>query len=106
MFRPGVWSLREPALLFGAAGLWLFFLLLRRMAGARAAVIGCGLLAVDAAVSADGRVRLGTGGASSICCSWAAVLLLLRFYQEGSALWLAGGFLLLGLAMWDKAVAI
>jgi len=48
VFQPGVWSLREPALLFGVAGVWLFFLLLRRIAGARAAVIGCGLLAVDA----------------------------------------------------------
>ena len=35
-----------------------------------------------------------------------AMLLLLRFYQEGQARWLAGGSFLMGLAMWDKALAI
>ena len=105
VFQAGVWSLREPALLFGVASLWLFFLLLRRIAGARAAVIGCGLLAVDA-------MYLLT-----VCFDWGPValqhlllvggmLLLIRFYQEGSILSLAGGFFLFGLAMWDKALAI
>jgi 4-amino-4-deoxy-L-arabinose transferase-like glycosyltransferase len=105
VFAPSVWSLREPALLFGVASVWLFFLLLRRIAGARAAVIGCGLLAVDAlyllTVSFDwGPVALQhlllVGG----------MLLLVRFYQEGSAGSLAWGFFLLGLAMWDKALAV
>jgi hypothetical protein len=105
VFPPGVWSLREPAVLFGVASLWLFFLLLRRIAGARAAVIGCGLLAVDAlyllTVSFDwGPVALQhllfVGG----------MLLLMRFYQEGSVRSLGWGFFLLGLAMWDKALAV
>ena len=44
-FGPGVWSLREPALLAGAASIWVFYLFLRRLSGYRAALIGCGLLA-------------------------------------------------------------
>jgi len=44
----GVQALRIPALLAGAASLWLFYRLLFRVAGERAALIGCGLLAVDA----------------------------------------------------------
>src|SRR5205085_8618267 len=74
-------------------------------AGERAAVIGCGLLAVDS-------LYLVT-----ICFDWgpvalqhllliAGMLLLVKFYQERGALALAAGCFLLGLAMWDKALAI
>src|SRR5262249_17795882 len=43
----GLRALREPMLLAGVFSLWLFYLLLRRVAGERAALIGCGLLATD-----------------------------------------------------------
>jgi 4-amino-4-deoxy-L-arabinose transferase-like glycosyltransferase len=105
VFQPGVWSLREPALLFGAASLWLFFLLLRRMAGARAAVIGCGLLAVNAMYLLTAAFDWGPVALQHVLLV-GGMLLLLRFYQEGGTLSLAGGFFLLGLAMWDKALAI
>jgi hypothetical protein len=53
----------------------------------------------------------------TVCFDWGPValqhlllvggmLLLIRFHQEGHAVWLAGGFFLFGLAMWDKALAI
>jgi hypothetical protein len=104
-FGTGVSALRDPMLLAGVASVWLFYLLLRRIAGERAAVIGCGLLAVDS-------LYLLT-----ICFDWGPValqhllliggmLLLVKFYQERGALALAGGWFLLGLAMWDKALAI
>jgi hypothetical protein len=104
-FGTGVSALRDPMLLAGVASVWLFYLLLRRIAGERAAVIGCGLLAVDS-------LYLLT-----ICFDWGPValqhlvliggmLLLVRFYQQRGALALAGGWFLLGLAMWDKALAI
>jgi len=104
-FGAGAYSVREPALLMGALSIWLFYLLLRRMAGLRAACIGCCLLA------ADSLYLLAT------CFDWGpvalqhlllvgAVLLLLKFYQTLSSVCLAGGFFLLGLAMWDKALAI
>src|SRR5262245_12811903 len=40
VFGTGPWAVREPVLLAGAASLWLFYLLLRRIAGESAAVIG------------------------------------------------------------------
>ena len=103
-FGTGVWALRDPVLLAGVASVWLFFLLLRRMAGERAAIIGCGLLA------ADSLYLLTT------CFDWGPValqhlllvgglLLLIRFYQTSKDLALAGGCFVMGLAMWDKALA-
>ena len=101
----GVFTTRVPMLLAGVASIWLFFLLLRRIAGTRAAVLGSSLLALDATYLL------------TICFDWGPValqhllllggaLLLLRFYQQGGEAWLLGGFFLWGLAMWDKALAI
>jgi 4-amino-4-deoxy-L-arabinose transferase-like glycosyltransferase len=103
-FHPGAWSLREPMLLAGALSIWLFYLLLKRMAGERAAIIGSILLATDS-------VYLLT-----TCFDWGPVTLqhlliigglwlLLRFYQEQTSGSLAAGAFLLGLALWDKALA-
>lgn len=105
LFGTGVYAVREPALLFGALSVWLFFLLLDRIAGSRAALVGCWLLAADS-------LYLLT-----ICYDWGPVALqhllivagalsLVEFYQTRSNLPLALGFLLFGLALWDKALAI
>ncbi|MDR3700505.1 MAG: glycosyltransferase family 39 protein [Candidatus Sulfopaludibacter sp.] len=104
VFGAGVWVLREPALLAGAAGIWLFYLLLRRTNGERAAVLGAWLLAVDSIYML------------TTCFDWGPVALqhlleigamaaLVRFYQERRQRFLALGFFLFGLAMWDKALA-
>lgn len=102
--HPQVWSLREPMVLAGVLSIALFYLLLRRISGERAAVIGAVLLATDApylltTVFDWGPVALQhllfTGGA----------LCLVRFYQDRSNGALAGGAFLFGLAMWDKALA-
>lgn len=98
-------AIRIPALIAGAAGVWLFFRLLARVAGYRAACIGCALL------SADSIYLLTT------CYDWGPValqhllitgglLLSIRFYQEKHSLSLFGAFLLFGLAVWDKALAL
>jgi 4-amino-4-deoxy-L-arabinose transferase-like glycosyltransferase len=103
-FGVGVSVVRLPMLLAGAASVWLFYRLLRRAAGERAALLGCGLLA------ADSLYLLTT------CFDWGPVvlqhllilsgmLLLLGFYQHPSHLRLAGGCFLLGMAMWDKSLA-
>jgi 4-amino-4-deoxy-L-arabinose transferase-like glycosyltransferase len=103
-FGVGVWPMRLPVLLAGVASVWLFFLLLRRVAGLRAAVFGGCLLA------ADSLYLLTT------CFDWGPValqhllilsgmLLLVGFYQHRRLFWLAAGCYLLGLAMWDKALA-
>jgi len=97
----GIWVIRIPMLLAGTASVWLFYVFLRRIAGQRAALIGCGLLAVDS-------LYLLT-----ICFDWgpvalqhlllvSGVLLLAKFYQTRQDLWLGLGWALLGLAMWIK----
>src|SRR5579871_1697718 len=47
IFGPSTLSVREPAVLLGALTIWLFFVLMRRVAGARAAVVATVLLAAD-----------------------------------------------------------
>ncbi|MCU1233461.1 MAG: hypothetical protein JWP63_1428 [Candidatus Solibacter sp.] len=105
LFGTGVHAMRAPMLLAGVASVWLFYLLLRRVAGKRAAIIGCALLASDS-------LYLLT-----VCFDWgpvalqhlltiAGMLLLVRFYQERTLGSLAGGCFLLGLVMWDKALAV
>ena len=98
-------AVRIPAVIAGAAGIWLFFRLLARLAGYRTACIGCILL------SADSLYLLTT------CYDWGPValqhllivgglLLGVRFYQEERLLSLFGAFLMFGLAVWDKALAL
>ncbi len=105
VFGTGIEAMRAPMLLAGVASIWLFYLLLRRVAGERAAIVGCGLLATDS-------LYLLT-----VCFDWgpvalqhlllvAGMLLLVRFYQQGSHAALAWGCFLLGLGMWDKALEI
>jgi len=105
IFGTGLAVLRVPMLLAGAASVWLFFRLLYRVAGRRAAIIGCTLLAVDSTYLL------------TVCFDWgpvalqhlllvAGLLLLVRFYQLRGLPALFWGFCLLGLAMWDKALAI
>ena len=104
-FGNSLWTLREPVLLAGACTIGLFFLVLRRASGERAALIGCGLLATDS-------IYLITN-----CYDWGPValqhllllsgtLLAMRFCETRRALPLAGAFFLFGLALWDKAISI
>jgi hypothetical protein len=96
-------SLRLPMLLIAAATLGLFFTLLDRTVSRRTAWIGTVLLASDSSYllmnAADyGPVTL------QFFLKLSAILLILRFHRAGSRWALAGGFFLVGLALWDKAV--
>jgi 4-amino-4-deoxy-L-arabinose transferase-like glycosyltransferase len=104
LFGTGVSALRDPVLLAGVASVWLFFLLLLRVAGERAAIVGCGLLAVDSLYLLTTCFDWGPVALQHLLLV-AGLLLLIGFYQTGKDLALAGGFFLLGLAMWDKALA-
>lgn len=103
-FGTGVWSVREPMLLAGAVSVWLFYRLLRRTAGERAAVAGCCLLAADTLYLLTSVFDWGPVALQHLLTVGGA-LLLVRFYQEGRERELAGGCFLFGLAMWDKALA-
>src|SRR5579871_696520 len=103
-FRPGVWTLREPMLIAGAASIWLFYLLLRRIAGERAAIIGAVLLATDSLYLLTTCFDWGPVALQHLL-TIAGAYLLLRFAQEKTEGALAGSAFLLGLAVWDKALA-
>jgi len=95
--------LRLPMLLFAAGALWLFFELLERTIGRRAAWIGTLLLATDTSYlllnAADyGPVTL------QFVFKLAALVLLIRFHQNAHRKDLAWAFFLFGLGMWDKAI--
>jgi hypothetical protein len=101
----GVRTTRVPMLVAGAVSIWLFYLFLQGVAGKRAAVVGCLLLATD-------PIYLLT-----TCFDWGPValqhllaigglVLILKFRRQRLKPALAGGFFLLGLMLWDKALAV
>ena len=96
-------ALRLPALLVGAGSVWMFFALLERVAGRRAAIAGALLLATDASF-----VLATTFDFSPIALlhfsMLGGILLLLRFDRTQSRKCLALASFLFGLALWHKAV--
>src|SRR5205807_4671652 len=104
-FGTGLYPLRVPMLLAGTISIWLFFLLLRRIAGDCAALVGCSLLAVDASYLMTSCFDWGPEALQHLLLVGGALLLVI-FYQT-KRLWpLAGGFFLFGVALWDKALAL
>jgi len=104
-FGTGVWATRVPMLLAGAASIWLFYGLMRRVAGERAALVATGLLASDCLYLLSACFDWGPVALQHLLLV-AGVLLLVRFWQERREWMLAAGFFLFGLAMWDKALAV
>ncbi len=105
LFGTGVWALREPMLLAAALSVWLFFLLLRRVAGTRAAVIGTCLLAADSEYLLTSVYDWGPVALQHLLLA-GGVLLAVRFTQTRGLGALAGAAFLMGLAMWEKALAV
>lgn len=104
-FGVSQWTIRIPMLAAGAATIWLVYLLVHGLAGKRAALTTCLLLALD-------PVYLLT-----ICFDWGPVafqhllalgglVLILTFWRSHSELALALAFFAFGLMLWDKALAI
>lgn len=104
-WAPSPASVRFPALLAGAATIWLFFLLLRRAFCVRAALVGCALLATDPIFLLTTCFDWGPVALQHLLWT-GGVLLLLRFHQSRSLPALAGGFLCFGLGIWDKALFV
>ena len=108
IFTPGAAATRVPVLLLGVLTIWLFYLLLRRISCKPAAVAGCLLLATDSVFLLTTVFDWGPVALQHLLLV-AGLFLLMRFYQEGPRkkdAALAGGAFLLGLAMWDKALAV
>lgn len=104
-FGNGPAAMRCPMLLAGAASVWLFYLFVKRVAGQRAALIGCGLLATDSMYLLTASFDWGPVALQHLLLI-GGLLLLVKFYQQCSLRSLGWGGFLLGLAMWDKALAI
>ncbi len=100
---PSVWSLRLPALLIGALGLALFYLFLRRALGLRPALFATALLSFDTSYLLTSVFDWGPV-AIQHACLLGALTLLVRYFQTGCSRAFCGGFFLLGLGMWDKAI--
>jgi 4-amino-4-deoxy-L-arabinose transferase-like glycosyltransferase len=103
IFRPSAQSLRWPVLIVGAMTIWLFHLLVNRIAGTRAALAGCFLLATDTMFLLTTEFDWGPVAIQHLMLV-AACLLLLRFAETGFVKCLFGGFFALGLGLWDKAL--
>ena len=103
VWAPSVWSIRVPGLITGAATIWMFGLLLYRLAGSFAAVAGSFLLAVDPSYILTTVFDWGPVAIQHFCLV-AGVLALHEFYRLNSPWKLAAGFAALGIGMWDKAL--
>jgi 4-amino-4-deoxy-L-arabinose transferase-like glycosyltransferase len=101
--RPGAVSLRVPTILFGAMAIWLFFLLVDRTVGRRAAWIVTLLLATDSMFVILEAIDFGPN-ALHFVLKLGAMLFLVRFHRDRSVWTLAAGFFLFGLGLWDKAI--
>jgi hypothetical protein len=97
--------LRLPVLLVGSVSVWLFFVILDRTAGRRAAIAGALLLATDASFVIATAYDFGPV-AFLHCFLLAGVLFLLKFERSGASKHLALAFFVFGLALWHKALFI
>jgi hypothetical protein len=97
--------LRLPMLLVGTVSVWLFFVLLDRTVGRRAAIAGALLLATDASFLIATTYDFGPV-AFLHCFLLAGVLFLIKFERSGSSKYLVLAFFVFGLALWHKALFI
>jgi 4-amino-4-deoxy-L-arabinose transferase-like glycosyltransferase len=105
LFGMGTATVRIPAILAGAASIWLLYQLLERISGRRAACLGSALLATDAAFLLTTTFDWGPIALEHLLVL-GGVLLLVRFWDRRNDAALAGAFFLFGLALWNKALAI
>ena len=103
IFGANVWSIRLPMVLAGAATIYFFYKLVRRAVGTKEAILGAFLLATDPIFVLTDTFDWGPVALEHFLLV-TGCLSLLQFAQSDSMLQLAGGFFLLGLALWNKAV--
>jgi hypothetical protein len=103
--RPGLATTRIPMVLAGVATLWLFYRLLQRVSGKRAAAAGAVLLAADSSFLLTNTFDWGPVALQHLLLV-GGILFVHVFYQQKSLRALFGAFFLFGLGLWDKALMI
>jgi 4-amino-4-deoxy-L-arabinose transferase-like glycosyltransferase len=103
LWAPSPWSVRLPVALLGALTVGLFFRLVRRSSGRRAALAATALLATDATFVLTGCMDWGPVVLQRLLLV-SGLLLLVVFHGRPRALVLAAAFCAFGLALWDKAL--
>jgi 4-amino-4-deoxy-L-arabinose transferase-like glycosyltransferase len=98
-------SLRGPVLLAGAATVFLFFLIARRLAGTRIALAVALLLATDAVFLLTCVFDWGPVALQHILFTF-TLLAGFRYVETRRKRWLFAGGLASGLALWDKAIFV
>ena len=98
-----VWSLRLPVVALGIVSIFFCFWYLKYIAGRTAAVIGAILLATDVTFLLTTTFDWGPVVFQQALL-FSGLVLILRFYRTRSNWCLGAGFLLFGLALWDKAL--
>jgi hypothetical protein len=88
-----------------AASIWLLFLFMRRVAGQRAAVAACLLLATDPIYVLTSCFDWGPVALQHLL-AMGGLVLTLRFWRTRREWALAAALFLFGLMLWDKALAI
>jgi 4-amino-4-deoxy-L-arabinose transferase-like glycosyltransferase len=97
-FGPGMYSIRIPAILIGAATIVLFYLFAAKIANARAALMGSLLLATDPSYLLTNTFDWGPVALEHLLLIGGCLLT-----AEGAPVF---GFFLFGLALWNKAIFI
>ncbi|MGH9721457.1 MAG: ArnT family glycosyltransferase [Bryobacteraceae bacterium] len=103
IWRPSALSVRLPAILAGAATIWLFYRLVQKVSGERAARIACALLACDAMFVLTTTLDWGPVALQHLLTTGGA-LAMVSYAQTGTLKLLALGSFLFGLGTWDKAL--
>lgn len=98
-------ALRLPFLICGAASVWLFGAVLKRISGPPAALIGALLLSTDLTFLVATSYDFGPIVLLHLFFL-AGLLLLLQFDRTGKSWYLALAFFLFGFAFWEKALFI
>ncbi len=101
----GVYTLRLPTLLIGAASVWLFFLALRRRVSPRAALLATLLLATDGMYLLTSVFDWGPVALQHLALTTAIYAVIRHLDEPARARWPFLAALATGLALWDKALA-
>jgi hypothetical protein len=105
LWPPGPFLVRLPMALAAAGALWLFVRWIRQGFGRRPAMIAGALVATDATYLLTATFDWGPVALQHLLLA-GALCSVLTYYKRRSTVWLAAGFFLMGLALWNKAVFV